>query len=200
MTYPARAISLDACCLINLLSAIPSLFTCLTSEPAIRSASDDPKLQFGLALTVSERVANDECLYICAPQTDGEIEPVMVRADLRPHFESASLLSCKLETEAELERFVHLAARLDDGEAECLAIAKERNWVVATDDRLALSVARELEVAVTSTSKLIQAWAAGTGASDARIRDILMSIQQFARYAPIEESADGQWWHKVVRG
>ena len=48
---------------------------------------------------------------------------------------------------------VEFAAQIDDGEASCLAIAKSRGWLVATDDRKAIRLAVKSGISVITTPR-----------------------------------------------
>jgi len=54
-------------------------------------------------------------------------------------------------TPAEQERFRNLAVHLGEGEASCLAVAVQRGYKVATDDKDARRLARQLGVPLTGT-------------------------------------------------
>jgi predicted nucleic acid-binding protein len=61
-----------------------------------------------------------------------------------------------------------LAQRLDPGEAECLALAQARGWVVVTDDRAARAHALRLGLGVTGT----------LGVLDRLVQRRLLSLQE----------------------
>lgn len=188
MSAQHRPLVVDTCCLINLLSA----------QPPILSHNTHP-LHLGFSLSLSERVVGDECLYICEPPKPGATILEQAKPDLKALLDGGAAYPCKLEGEAELDTFVALAQRLDDGEAECLAIAKERGWHIATDDRLAIRVAAEMDVKIVTTARLVQNWAKSSGVSQAEIVSVLKSIQELARFTPNPNSDGGAWWHKQLK-
>lgn len=53
-------------------------------------------------------------------------------------------------------RAAHYTAVLDQGEAECLAVAKQRAWVFASDDLAARRLAQHEGLAVTGTLGVLQ--------------------------------------------
>lgn len=72
----------------------------------------------------------DELGTSCRAQVDG-----LLARDM--------LVSAALESRAELERWARYTLRLDSGESATLAVAAERGWSVAVDDRAARRVAEE---------------------------------------------------------
>ena len=58
--------------------------------------------------------------------------------------------------EKEQIQAAHYTTILDAGESECLAIAKERGWVFASDDLAARRLAQQEGVAVTGTLGVLQ--------------------------------------------
>jgi hypothetical protein len=53
--------------------------------------------------------------------------------------------------ETELRHLGSLPRKIHAGEAECLAIAKERGWLLLTDDRAARMLAQEWQIALSGT-------------------------------------------------
>jgi predicted nucleic acid-binding protein len=56
-----------------------------------------------------------------------------------------------LATPAERQHYARISVSLGDGESSCLALAKERGYVFACDDRLARSEATRLQIPLTGT-------------------------------------------------
>jgi hypothetical protein len=81
-----------------------------------------------------------------------------------------------------------------DGEAMCLAIAKERKWIVATDDRRAIRVAQQAGLAVVSCPQLVRAWADATKPAHVVLSRVLQDIQVLAQFRPNPTMPDYQWW------
>jgi len=57
----------------------------------------------------------------------------------------------KVEGTEELTRYRNMPVRLHEGEAESLAIAKQRGWIFLTDDKLARRIADQMGVQVIGT-------------------------------------------------
>src|SRR5208282_3989663 len=100
-----------------------------------------------------------ESLFIRREDDQDQTLLIPAAVDLSDALVDGVLRECKLESEAEADEFVRLASILDDGEAACMALAKCRSWIVATDDRKALRVARSEGVATITTPEIIKRWA-----------------------------------------
>jgi predicted nucleic acid-binding protein len=81
-----------------------------------------------------------------------------------------------------------------DGEAMCLALAEQRRWLVATDDRKAIRVAKQAGLKVVSCPELIKAWADATGADPAALNKVLEDIEVLAQFKPNPSMPEYQWW------
>lgn len=193
-----KDVAVDACCLINLLSA----GTILPAPPpsAARGKAPRPKrASRALEATLHVPVAvAQETYYLLQPDKDDQQKLVKVPVDLGPYFKGGVLMECDVEGEEETDLFVQFAARLDDGEAACLAIAKNRGWTLATDDRPATNLAGQVAVPVVTTAQLVAEWAKVTKADKAEIFATLSNIQNFAKFVPRPNSPRASWWHTHV--
>ena len=169
---------IDACCLINLYASgkAESILASCAGEfhvsPEVLKES----------LTIRRRDADDPGLLISAP------------IDLSGAISAGLLKECRLDGDIEIEAFVEFAAQVDDGEASCLAIARSRGWVIATDDRKATRLAAEAGVAVVTTPELLQTWAEATGPGDEILAEVLQNIELFARFRPRRSDPLYDWW------
>jgi hypothetical protein len=127
---------------------------------------------------------------------------VSVPLDAKALVNAGLLLAARPETERELEDFIGFATEVDDGEAQALAIARNRGYVLLTDDRKAVAVARRPEVGVrlVSTARVLQAWAQLDPANEARLREVLTRISTLARFTPRPGDADYAWWRSYFSG
>lgn len=171
---------LDACCLINLFSA--------------GNTTDILRSLVG-GVFVPDIVIG-ESLYIRRPDPADEAAIAAEAIDLSAPLSEGLLEECRLEDEAEFREFVRFAAVLDDGEAACLALARCRGWVVATDDRKAIRVAGADRIAVVTTPELVKEWADGCGASDEAVGRAIRNIERFARFAPRQGAPLWEWWER----
>jgi len=188
-----KDVALDACCLINLLAA-ECVFPKAEDVKKAPKNSVRPLVlpSLGLALHIPT-VVSGECYYMLQPDPDDPGRLIKVPIDLEPHFADGILHSCDMEGE-ESGLFVNYATRLDDGEAACLAMAKNRGWGLATDDRVAAGLAMQQGVAVITSAELMKRWAKHTKATKAAITEALTSIQRYARFVPRSNSAEAAWW------
>ena len=180
-------VAVDACCLINLLAG--GRILCPASDPSVAAGN----LALGLALHVPTQVI-EESLYLLKPDDEHPGKLVKTPVDLAPYVRTGLLDPCHTETPEEIDLFVHLARTLDDGEAACLAIAKIRGWMLATDDRPAGKLAKRLGVEVITTPGLVRLWAERTGATREQLAAVLRSIQTLARFIPRHDSPGHAWW------
>jgi predicted nucleic acid-binding protein len=172
---------IDTCCLLNLF------------------ASGEPKaiLRHWGVVHVSEHVRS-EALLIRAYDNESPPQLISKPIDLTGYIADGVISICRLEHEREFELFVKLAQQLDDGEASVLAIAKERGWIVATDDRKARRIATEHNISTVSTSQMIYAWTEADNVSDQQVGALLRNIQQFGRFAPRRTAPLHDWWVQLV--
>lgn len=99
------------------------------------------------------------------------------------------------ENQQELDRFVHYATVFrSDGESMCLALAERRGWLVATDDRKAIRVARQAGLTVVSCPELVRAWAAASGPDQPTLVKALRDIQFLAQFKPSPSMTEHGWW------
>ena len=85
---------------------------------------------------------------------------------------------------------------IDDGEAQAIALAKNRNMLLLTDDRKARKLAQraDVDVATISTVDVLREWVGQVGVDQATLRGILGRIQELAKFIPPKNSTDLAWW------
>lgn len=167
---------IDSCCLINLCAVGPL---------------GDVLTPLGLSWHIPPLV-RDEALFLRTRETDGSAGREAV--DLQPAIRAGLLEICEPDEGPEAELFVELAAVLDDAEAMALAIAKSRNWILATDDRLAIRYATDLSVSLLTTPEVMKRWAHATRAPQPELRLALRRIQSRARFTPSPKFPCYDWW------
>jgi hypothetical protein len=91
---------------------------------------------------------------------------------------------------------VDFSAVIGEGEAFTCAIAKNRGWAVATDDRRALTFFSETapELQVVTTPQLIKHWAETDKVAAELVRDVLDKVHALGRYLPPKDHALYNWW------
>jgi predicted nucleic acid-binding protein len=102
------------------------------------------------------------------------------------------------ESDAELDAYVEFASELDDGEAQAMAIAMHRGFILLTDERKALQIAQRADVAVRTitAAQVLQKWVEQSAANAGRLPEVLRSIEERARFRPRQGSLDGEWWER----
>ncbi len=172
-----KAIVIDTCCLIN-------IYASQRSRALIQTV-------FGKAF-IPKQVAG-ESLFIRQPADDDPEQLVPVEINVEELVECAAIEVVDF-TEAELERFIQLAALLDDGEAACLTIASLRGLLLATDDRKAIAVANDLGVEVLTTPEILMNWISKMSPKAMEIAEVINNIEHFGRFRPHHTSTYAKWW------
>jgi predicted nucleic acid-binding protein len=101
-------------------------------------------------------------------------------------------------TETEQIQAVRFAADVDDGEAEALAVAKERALPLLSDDLGAARVASRYAIPLKTTLDLIYVWANGAPAPD--VSRALRSLRARANYAPPRSHPLRAWYLLNITG
>ena len=174
----APEVVLDTCCLVN-LAAIDGTLDCLAS--------------FKLIWHVPTAVQT-EGIFIRVAADSRQVQ----RIDLTPSITIGAVQICSPADDGELALYVEFALTLGDGEAMALAIAKNRGWKVATDDRKARIKADGVGVSVVTTPELVRRWASDATRSKAQVAMALRRIETLARFSPVENSPAAKWWRKLL--
>lgn len=170
---------IDACCLIDLLASGEA-------EAILRASGLTWHLPVAVQAEVQYRRQHD-------PAQPGKT--IMVRVDLSPMIASGLLTVCNPQTQQELDQFTQYAALFrSDGEAMCLALAGEKKWFVATDDRKAIRVAQQAGLTVVSCPQLLKAWADATSPNQGALLSVLQDIEVLAQFSPNSTMPEYQWW------
>lgn len=169
------AVMLDACCIINL--AATGEFDNIVRSLAVRSLVSSYVVQY----EVLSYIDND----------DDEIE-----IDLSPSIKKQVIaeVGLDLSTEAEADYILYFEQnRLDPGESETAAIAINRGWAVATDDKRAITLIRSVSAStqILTTPELIKHWADEMQLPPIKLKQILGSIR---KYVPPKNHPLRAWW------
>lgn len=100
-------------------------------------------------------------------------------------------------TEEGLGLFIDLSIELDDGEAMTAALAIQRGYSVATDDKAAIRVIAE-RVPVFSTLELVKLWADKHQVAAARLQDALANLRIRGSYVPGRGHPLRPWWNDIL--
>jgi hypothetical protein len=170
---------LDACCLINLYAT-----------------GRCPEILANLPYTfTAARAGLEEANYLVRELEDGTYERLEI--DWNPLIQGKLVAVLELETEAEQKLFVDLSVRLDDGEAATLALAIQRGYAVATDEKKAVKLLKNEfpTCTVTSTLSLLKDWEGAAGSSPAEVTQALRRIRDLAHYEPGPGHDLYDWWN-----
>jgi predicted nucleic acid-binding protein len=193
-------VALDACCLINLYAAGRIIAAeAPRSVPRRKIASSKAaKLPLDFTLHLPAKV-KEEVRYVLQPDEEDESKLVKTDIDLTPLIQAGFLHECDLEGADETELFVQMATKLDDGEAACFAIAKNRGWLLATDERPTENLAKKHGVSIITTPELVKHWADKIKADEGDVAKVLWKIQTYAHYFPRKTLPLHSWWMDLVK-
>jgi hypothetical protein len=152
------------------------------------------KLQeFGPSFHFGQRVA-DEILFVRDFDDSGLLVDRKLSADELMIQYRFSIL--QLSSPQEEDLMVRLAARLDDGEAEGLAIASCRGLIFCSDDKPAAEAARAegLDTVIISTPELLQMWAGSNIMRISALPEIVRRTSTLGRFCPHRSSPHRAWW------
>lgn len=127
---------------------------------------------------------------------DGEDAGEREAIDLAPFVESGAL-GVVPPTDDELEAFVDLSTRLDDGEALTAAVAISRGWTVVTDDRKARRML-DGRVRLRFSLEIIRIWADHDRVETAVLRTALRNRRVRGTYFPGRAHPLKGWWDGFV--
>ena len=170
---------IDTCCLINILA----------------SGREGEILAAAHGFYLGER-ASKESLYLNKYDEDTSQRIGKTPVDLKSLFADESLVLCRLETEEEFEHYLYFAKRLDDGEAEALALGLSRGWTVATDDKKAVRIATEHDIKTVSTLQILLHWAKKNRIGKKDFRNVMTQIQRLASFVPSPNSPGYDEWQR----
>ena len=180
MWHQHDCIILDACCVLTLYAS-GRMTEILESVP--------------IQTMLSRYVLEEEALYTyCGP--DGDERSAKEPVGLTPLRNQGLIEVSSLSGEAEIRSFVDLASRLDDGEARTIAMAINRNWGVATDEKKASRILREVapKIQIITTPDLVKHWTDMEGISDAEVAVVLRSVHKRGVYRPGRSHPLSGWW------
>jgi predicted nucleic acid-binding protein len=170
---------LDACCAINLF---------LSGQMApILGALPVP-------IAISEFVYSVE---VCGPK--GTLANIDASSEQAIHLQicrEAGLLQLIELTPLEEIDAVNFSAVVGVGEAFTCAIAKNRDWAIATDDKRAIKFVSETvpHLQVVTTPELIKHWAETDKVQVEAVRQVLANIHAQGHYLPPKDHVLHKWW------
>ncbi len=174
----ARPTVLDTCVLINLLATdrLAEIVQVIAPTCFVCSA------------------VSAESLYLRPLEADAKPHTV----ELGPYLKAGLLMTCSIEGPAEETAYVNYALELDDGEAMSLAVAQERKFALATDDKKARRIIRDNapDLLIMSTTQIIHAWAQGRGQIE--VPAAARRIQVRARFRPPDDDPLAHWRNSLL--
>ena len=150
-------------------------------------------------LAVVDYVLEHEALFVRATGEHEEQEETLP-VNLSPLIDGGQLLVVRMQGASEEGSFVELAVILDDGEAMTGAVAHNRSYSVAIDDRKARRVLgdRAPEVRLVSTLELMRQWGGMVPAEE--VSQALQAMRHGARYLPGQRDPLYAWWRDMIEG
>lgn len=142
---------------------------------------------FGGALLCPQVEA--EVLYLEADAEMSPPDPI----DLGPLIASGALERVTM-SDSEIDLFVQLAAEVDDGEAQVIAVAVERAALPVTDDRRARRLALDQRDEVIGTPEILKHWKDASGIGAEEIRVAIERVERRAHFRPRRDHPLADWW------
>jgi hypothetical protein len=166
---------LDACCLLNIYASrrMVDILPCIGSRTV-----------------VVDYVLNRETQYV--RDIVGKI-PV----DVTPVIAAGMLGVVSMETVEEQASYIDLVAAIgDDGESMTGAMAIQNKWAMATDDRAATQVMKQMapQVELVTTPDIIYSWADTTHPSEDELRSVITDIRRRASFSCQRGHPYYGWW------
>lgn len=169
-----RRLIIDACCLINLDSSGQLL---------------DIANLFSPSLAVCNIVLEEEITAI--NQIEGDTGQAV----------NSKIIENIVLDDAELYLFVEFAAHMgDDGESATFAVAVNRGWSVATDDKAAIKFLqkRAPEIEIISTLEIVKFWSEARKKTNQEVQELLLRIKEEGKYVPGKSHPLYGWWHGIM--
>ncbi|NJL00568.1 MAG: hypothetical protein HC910_08365 [Spirulinaceae cyanobacterium SM2_1_0] len=173
----------DACCVLN-FCASGYLIEIIQSIPA--------------QVVVTEVVRERELLTLQRLTDENDEDTNQFEAAMK----KGLLAVVDFNSESEEETFVNYVFELgDDGESATCAIAVHRQWVIATDDKKAISFfQREApNLQILSTLAIVRHWSEAENISSVTLRSVLTAIRTRGRYIPHHSHPLLGWWEDMMR-
>ncbi|WP_334180122.1 hypothetical protein [Pseudoxanthomonas sp.] len=135
-----------------------------------------------------------ECRRIREFHDDGSI---ITRDIESAEFFRGSPLVVHAATDEEMDTAMRLAASVDDGEAECLALAKHRELVFVSDDLPAIRLAEAEGIETITFVSILRSWVELDSTRMLQMPDIAGRISALARHVPSPSNPELRWWTRA---
>lgn len=133
-----------------------------------------------------------------------EVKHELLEIENIEQFESAIeqglLLIVDFKSEIEETAFINYAVEIDDGEAATGAIAINRGWAMATDDKKAIKFLSQesSSLQIISTPEIIKYWSKKMNIDQSKLSEVLKNIRVKARYMPPKNHPLKLWWQTAI--
>jgi predicted nucleic acid-binding protein len=184
---PHKSLLPDACVLFNFAAT-----GCLTDIVAA----------LGISWAIAKAVEREIVPQVADPLVPRVTEPLSI--DVARLCAGGLLKVLECNTHEEAAQFVALVEpgpdHLDDGEAMTFAIAIQRGFAVATDDRKARRVLAKIapQLPVYGTPSLLHRWAQLAQPEPLELARMLNAIQQRGHFVPPSSDPLAVWWQSAV--
>ena len=180
ITTQHECVILDACCVMNLYASgqMANIISSIAETMAV--AVYVMKVEALTVYAVSKKSTLDEKELI----------------DLQPLINKGLLITVEIESNEDKLAFIEFAEQgMDDGEAITMAIAVNRNWAIATDDRIAKRIFNaEYNNQIISTPEIIKHWQENGKPSTDILRQAIINIEKRANYLLGSRHPLCEWW------
>jgi len=176
---PRPALLLDACVAIN-----------LAATDHLQRIAGTLDVTFVLARQAAGEVGHLREII------DGEL--VVTAIDLGPYTSDSTIQIIDLAPR-EYPLYLELASIVDDGEAATIAVAVQRNFKFATDDRKARKLCAERGMPEPlRTLALMHTFTDSAGLGHVQVHDLLIKIRDRASFQPPRADPDHKWWNDHI--
>jgi hypothetical protein len=150
----------------------------------------------GESVYIAAYVNTEEALSVYVVSRESSPED-RERINLISMIEDGLLQVVDLTTIEEASSVIQFTSlRLDDGEAISAAIAVHRDWALATDDRAARRVCRQLHPSteLLTTTEMVRHWASHSNPPPSLLRGVLVMIENKANFVVGASDPMYHWW------
>ncbi len=180
ITTQHECVILDACCIMN-------LYASGKMADIISSIAE--------TMAVAVYVMKVEALTIYV-ESKSSVPNEKEFIDLQPLISKGMLMAADIESNEENLTFIEFTSqRMDDGEAITMAIAVNRNWAIATDDRMAKRIFNtEHNNQIISTPEIMKHWQENGKLKPDVLRQAIINIEKRANYLLGSRHPLYAWW------
>ncbi|MEM7599972.1 MAG: hypothetical protein AAF357_00995 [Verrucomicrobiota bacterium] len=120
----------------------------------------------------------------------------MVAVDTQPLIDDGILQLMDVEGAKEESLYLEQAKIVDDGEAMAIAIAAQRRFELAIDDKRASNHTKRTfpEISLWTTPEILKNWSESESVNETRLAKIVELIRVRARYHPPKSHPLYEWW------